>query len=284
MTDEFLDVAMGHVTIGDVSVHYKEQDAGGRHYLNRTHFEERISPLYRLLVKSLMPKVCVDVGANYGVTGLFMARSFPQARIRMVEPVPWLEPFIRYNFLQNGEAFDQLHSAIVSTPQEGTVPFGVNTKATQDSRVIAQLGFDQVDVHVISLDELCADIQPHEGVFIKIDTQGWEESVFASGRDFLSSHKRWFIKTEFAPSWLRSQGTDPVSLLGRLASEYFVFEHPGRIAWTTRDLAQMLGRAVLPGQAKDFVEYVQSMAMNGRGWTDLFVLPKAAFEPGGYVE
>lgn len=284
MTDDFPDVAMGHVTIGDISVHFKQQDAGGRHYLNRTHFEERISPLYRLLAKTLMPKLCVDVGANYGVTGLIMKRSFPQASIRMVEPVPWLEPFIRYNFLQNGETFDQLHSAIVSRPQTGTVPFGVNTNSTQDSRVVAQPGFDPVEVPVISLDALCADLQPHEGAFIKIDTQGWEESVFASGEEFLSSHERWFIKTEFAPDWLRSQGTDAVALLRRLASDYCVFEHPGRIAWTTRDLPQMLGRAVLPGQAKEFVDYVISMAMNGRGWTDLFVLPKAAFNPGGYVE
>ena len=274
---------LGHVRIVDIDVAFDKADAGGAHYLNRSHFEERISPFYPLLRQALNPALCIDVGANYGVTGLFMARAFPRARLRMVEPVPWLEGYIRYNFARNRAEFDQLHSAIVSRSQTGPAAFGVNTRASQDSRVVAQPGFETVQVPVVTLDELCADAEPHDGVYIKIDTQGWEEAVFASGATFLDRHERWFIKTEFAPDWMQSQGTDPVAFLQELSRRYVVFEHPGRIAWTTVDLARMLGRCILPGQAAEFVAYVSSMAMKGRGWTDLFVLPSAALAPAGYA-
>lgn len=283
MPQEVHEAQLGRVRIIDIDIAYDKTDAGGTHYLNRSHCEERISPFYRILATTLCPDVCVDVGANYGVTGLIMARAFPQARLRLVEPVPSLEGYIRYNFDRNGATFDQLHSAMVSRRQDGPSEFGVNTRASQDSRVRPQPGFETVMVPVISLDELCDDIPPSTAAYIKIDTQGWEEAVFASGAGFLGRHARWFVKTEFAPDWMRSQGSDPVAVLRELTRRYVVFEHPGRIAWTTADMRTMLGRPVLPEHAPDFVSYVTAMAQRDRGWTDLFVLPRAAFEAGGYA-
>lgn len=268
-----------HVQIGDLVVHFKASDTGGTHYYGRSHFEEYRSALYPCLQAELAPAVCLDVGANYGYTGLLMHRAFPQARLILVEPIPWLEPFVRHNFAVNGARLDAFHSAIVSVvPEGGRSSFGVNTKATQDSRVVAKPGWDVVETDVVAIDDLLADVPPDQGVYIKIDTQGWEKSVFASGAAFLARHPRWFIKTEFAPAWLESQGTEPAALLGDLLNRYAVFEHLGRTRWRAETLAEIMGRPLEPGCEAEFVHYVRNLGRNDTGWVDLFVVPKS-FQP-----
>lgn len=266
---------MASVQIGDITLSYRANDGGGKHYLNRGHAEEYLSPFYPLLRDELSPDVCIDVGANYGYTGLLMRRAFPEAHLTLVEPIPWLENYIRHNFARNGTTFDVLHAAIVSTTETGKVTkFGVNERGTQDSRVIAQPGSTIVERPVVTLDELTCGVGPHQSVYIKIDTQGWEERVFASGQKFLDDHAKWFIKTEFAPMWLESQGTDPVNLLRYLLSRYAVFESAARVRWNANTLSDVIGAPLILGCEKDFVAYVRKLALQDRGWVDLFVLPR----------
>ena len=151
--------------------------------------------------------------------------------------------------------------------------FGVNTNASQDSRVIPQAGFEVVETEVVTLDQLTDGLRPDQGVYIKIDTQGWEENVFAGGARFLADHDRWFIKSEFAPMWLESQGSDPVSLLKRLVAEYDVYESSGRARWNCHDLAELIGSKLQPGCEADFVSYVRRLANRGLGWVDIYILP-----------
>lgn len=267
----------GHVKIGDIALSYRQADGGGTHYRGRVHFEEYLSPLYPLLGKALAPRSCIDIGANYGYTALLMARNFPECHLTLVEPIPWLADYIRHNFAANGQAFDVLHSAIVSTSTpDGRSTFGMRPKATQDSRVILQPGMVEIQTGIVTLDELTANIADDEGVYIKIDTQGWEERVFASGAAFLARHDRWFIKTEFAPAWLESQGSDPVAILADLVSRYDVYESAGRLHWNTGSLSQALGHPLLRGTEADFVRYVRNLGLNDTGWVDLYVLPQTA--------
>jgi FkbM family methyltransferase len=267
---------LDHVEIGGISLAYRKHDIGGSHYLGRGHHEEYHSAFYGLLGEAIHPAHCIDVGANYGYTGLLMRRAFPDCKLTLVEPIPWLEAFIRHNFHRNAMAFDQLHSAIVSvaTPQ-GVSSFGVNTRSSQDSRVIAQPGWTVVETGVVTLDGLTADVTADQGVYIKIDTQGWEERVFESGRGLLQSHDRWFIKTEFAPMWLESQGTDPVALLRSLVERYDVHESPGRQRWNCRSLAEAVGTRLAAGEEAEFVSYVRNLAGRDLGWVDLYVMPPA---------
>ena len=268
--------AMAEVRIGDIKLSYRDADGGGRHYLQRGPSEEYYSAFYPLLRQALAPGLCVDIGANYGFTGLLMRRAFPDSSLTLVEPVPWLEGYIRHNFYQNGLQFDHLHSAICSTATAGDVSeFGVNERGTQDSRVIPQPGMQRVKTRVVTLDQLTADTGSETSVYVKIDTQGWEQRVFAGGENFLDNHDRWLIKTEFAPDWLTSQGTNPVVLLRWLLDRFEVYESTGRQRWNCASLAEMLGTPLLPSQAADFVPYVSKLALQGKGWVDLYVLPPA---------
>jgi FkbM family methyltransferase len=262
------------IKIGAINLTVRSKDGGGTHYLQRGHTEEYHSPFYAILRKHLDPSYCIDIGANYGFTGLLMRRYFPSAHLTLVEPVPWLEKFILHNFEENHALFDRLHSAICSDSDgEPRSAFGVKEASSQDSRVIAQPGMRQIETNVVSVSALARDIPPDSAVYLKIDTQGWEEHVFAGAEDFLQRHNRWFIKTEFAPAWLESQGSDPVALLRRLVSNYRVFEAPGRQRWNCSDLDELVGSMLEPGSESSFVHYVRNLARDDKGWVDLYVRP-----------
>ena len=260
------------VQIGDIALTYRKRDSGGTHYLGRGHTEEYHSPLYPALKAAIDPAVCVDVGANYGYTGLLMRRAFPECHLTLVEPIPWLADFVAHNFAQNKVRYQWFHSAIVSA-SEGRSAFGVNQSGSQDSRVVGQKGTSKIETRMVTLSKLVQHVKPDQGVYIKIDTQGWEEHVFAGGAAFLDSHNCWFIKTEFAPMWMESQGSDPVGLLRDLLDRYSVYENIGRHAWNSRHLGDVLGRPLVPGCEEAFVHYVRNLALNDRGWVDLYVVP-----------
>jgi FkbM family methyltransferase len=268
---------MSKVLIGDIALSYRQKDGGGRHYLGRGHSEEYLSRFYPVLREALAPEACIDIGANYGYTGLLMRRYFPQAHLTMVEPIPWLEGYVRYNFDQNLKEFDVFHSAICSVDTQGTrSSFGVWDVGTQDSRVIGQTGTRTIETDVVTLDGLATDLGAEQGVYIKIDTQGWEERVFASGAKFLDTHSKWFIKTEFAPQWLESQGTDAVALLRYLLERYAVHESVGRVGWSAQSLSDVIGPPVQRGNEHDFVNYIRNLALSDKGWIDLYILPPVA--------
>ncbi|MCA8888685.1 MAG: FkbM family methyltransferase [Parvularculaceae bacterium] len=267
------DAEIGAVMIGDIVLRFRNSDAGGTHYQGRGHRDEYKSPFYPALRRALSPEHCIDIGANYGFTGLLMRKAFPDCRLTLVEPVPALENFIRVNFERNGARFDKLLSAIVSS-EHGRSSFGVNTKSSQDSRVVAKPGWEIIETDVVTLDQLAQNARPDEGVYIKIDTQGWEEHVFAGGGKFLAGHDKWLIKTEFAPMWLESQGSKPESFLRYLMGRYSVHESLPRYRWGASTLHDIIGEPLRPGREEDFVNYVRKLMKNDRGWLDLFILPQ----------
>jgi FkbM family methyltransferase len=262
------------IDIGDIILTVRANDGGGKHYLQRGHSEEYHSTFYKILRSAVDPSYCIDIGANYGYTGLLMRKRFPSAHLTLVEPVPWLKDFIEHNFSNNNAHFDTLHSAICSDVDiGGKASFGVRETGSQDSRVILQPGMKEVVTNVVSLSSLACDIPDDAGVYIKIDTQGWEEHVFRGGFSFLDRHDRWFIKTEFAPSWLESQGSDPCGLLQLLIDHFEVFESPGRSRWNSIGLSELIGTPLHKGCEQEFVRYVRQLARDDKGWIDLYVTP-----------
>ncbi len=63
----------------------------------------------------------------------------------------------------------------------------------------------------VLLDDLFRDREISGKTFLKIDTQGHEKHVLAGFESTMRNRRDWLIKMEFAPKWLRSQGTEPAS-------------------------------------------------------------------------
>lgn len=270
-----LEQNLGSTQIGDFKFSFRNNDTGGVHYKQKLHIEEYFNPLYNLIRQKISPKICIDVGANYGLTGLIMRKQFPDSKLILIEPIPWLQNFINYNFAINHSSYDELHSKICSSKtSKFDVIFGVNDKCSQDSRVIPQIGSREIKTEAITLSDLLRGVGANEGVFIKIDTQGWEENVFKGGKSFLDQHSNWFIKTEFAPNWMLSQGSNPVGFLKWVISKFNVYESLGRVQWNSCSLREALGEPLKTGCEEEFTEYITNLANHNRGWVDLYVRPK----------
>lgn len=115
-----------------------------------------------------------------------------------------------------------------------------------------------------------------ERLFIKIDTQGFEENVLKGLDPYLSRRGDWAIKMEFAPQWLESQGSDPAALLRDLVGRYEVAEFPERIVYGTPTFDALFAHPLRPEQTGPFLAYVRNLNSLDRGWVDLLVRPRPA--------
>lgn len=122
--------------------------------------------------------------------------------------------------------FKVLHAAATENSIEH-MRFSLNPKSTLDNRINMR-GWDKVSVPGITFAELLDDGMVEFQLYFKIDTQGFERSVFNGAQKLLDSSSQWIIKTEFAPHWLESQGSDPVEFLYELLTKYSVYESPQR--------------------------------------------------------
>ena len=106
--------------------------------------------------------------------------------------------------------------------------------------------------------------------------QGFELHVLRGLEPWLLSRADWLLKMEFAPDWLRSQGTDPRSVLDHLQSRYDFIEFPERIPYGTPSTASLFAYPLQVCDHRAFIEYVVSLNKAGTGWVDLLVRPRAA--------
>ncbi len=264
--DETLDIVDLRLTIDP-------EDVGGRAYRNRPAVEERNSLLYPAIASHLRPSLIVDIGANYGFTALVLARWFPSARLLLVEPDPKLQPYLRRNLSQNRVRNYELHQALCGDRSELSASFGINPRSSQDNRVRGLEGWSTVTVRSTTLSDLLAQHGEAE-TLIKIDTQGAETQVFRGAESYLLGSDRWLIKSEFAPDWLQSQGNSPVELLDELVARYSVIEAPARARFGRTDLQSLFAQPLRPAEVQAFVQHVQSLDRQGRGWVDLLVAPR----------
>ena len=76
-------------------------DAGGRMYEGKRSYEELSDPLSVEISKEFNPSLVIDVGANYGFTGLIFATKFPNSKVLLIEASNKLCAYLKDNFEQN---------------------------------------------------------------------------------------------------------------------------------------------------------------------------------------
>ena len=95
----------------------------------------------------------------------------------------------------------------------------------------------------------------------------------------LERRSDWLIKMEFAPHWLRSQGTDPLELLRYLVGGYQIAEYPERIVYKTSGLASLFDQPLAATELEAFLQHVISLDRDGLGWVDLIARPQRRRSP-----
>lgn len=262
------------IKVKDLSLTVDFSDVGGRAYGSRSSHEEYVSPIYDEIASYLSPELVIDVGANYGFTGLIFAKRFPNAKIVLVEASPHLCTFIERNFEANKIENCKIVQARCGKSDDTTGQFSLNPSNSLDNRVIGSDGWKSIQVPMKSLGRIIDDTYTSGNIFIKIDTQGFEERVFSGAEAFLSTHNNWLIKTEFAPYWLKSQETDPLEFLRLLITNFTVIEAPARSRFKRDNLSKLFSEPLTINESEEFLSYVISLDGDGFGWCDLLIQPK----------
>ncbi len=222
------------------------------------------------------PHLFLDIGANYGFSSLLHFVLNPSCRFVAVEPNPSLVPFIQVNLQRAGCHHFTVLNAIASSTNSDAATFAINPGYSQDSRVVGPPGWRQVTVPAVTIDQLTADVPQDTFVYVKVDTQGYEQFVLAGAHGFLTRSSSWILKIEFAPTWQQSQGTDPLLFLKGLVEAYYVCEIPARATFKTGTLAYILRGSLALADCESFTAYIQGLAKGGGGYCDLLVLPKTS--------
>jgi FkbM family methyltransferase len=281
-TQEMIDQASQNthwVDFGAFKLLVNLADGSGQRYKENPRRDELTDPLMIDLIAQLRPQLYLDLGANFGFTALLHHHLNPTAAIVAVEMSPLLVPFLRKNFETVGIGRGTVVNAACGA-KPGAVKTRLNTFGSADNRVVPAtaekfLASDVIEIPVVSVDQLLADAPSEVPVFIKIDTQGYEEHVFNGASQSLARLKHWAIKSEFGPDWLRTQGTDAKAFLRRLVESYDVAEMPTRPRFR-ETIDSVMAQTLSVDQVDAFVDWLASLAPNGRGWTDLLILPKRA--------
>ncbi|MEN8135604.1 MAG: FkbM family methyltransferase [Thermodesulfobacteriota bacterium] len=250
-------------------------DFGATAYESKGSYEELANPIYKEIKKISNPLLVIDIGSNYGFTGLVFAQNFPDAKFLLVEADARLCQFIKQNFKQNGFSNFKVINAICGEKDGVNNDFSLNPTSSQDNRVVGESNkWVKKSVTSVSLSNLIGSNLIESSIFIKIDTQGYEEHVFKGGHNFLTKNNNWIIKTEFAPYWLNSQGTNPVNLLNYITSTFHVVELPARSSFLSNSISDILKYKLLPSNSENFINYITSLNKENRGWCDLLIIPK----------
>lgn len=168
--------------------------------------------VYRL-PSPMLPGVVIDLGANIGLTSLWLARRHAPARIIAVEPSPQNARLVRLNLSRNGIPATVVVAA--AGPRDGTARFSASADSNQ-----GHLGDEGQEVPVISMPTLLREHASGQPVaLMKMDIEGGEQELLTSDTEWLSRIPA--MMAEFHPDRIDYPG-----LIGRLESAGFAYHRP----------------------------------------------------------
>jgi FkbM family methyltransferase len=124
-------------------------------------------------------RTIVDCGANVGITSLYFASRYPQAKIFSIEPHPDNFELLVQNTSTEPRIIP-INAAVVGQPKS-SIRFSTNEPAWGNKITQDETG---IDVQAVSISHLCKDYDLEGIDLLKIDIEGGEQEVFANA-DFL---------------------------------------------------------------------------------------------------
>ena len=124
------------------------------------------------------PKLILDIGANHGRWTRKWKKNFKEARVIMVEPQEWLQSSFK-DLL--GDDVTYIHAGAGS--ENGTMKFTVNADRDDSSTFVlseeeaAEKGFRQLEVEVLTVNEIIKRTGGQIPEVVKIDAEGLDMQV-----------------------------------------------------------------------------------------------------------
>jgi FkbM family methyltransferase len=170
---------------GDVKICYR-LNRGDLHSIREIWFEEA----YRLPFEH-PSGVLLDLGANIGMTSLWLSKRYPFTQVIAVEPDPNNATLVCQNLELNGINAQVLEAAV--GPKEGTARFKFSELSN-----LGRLSDDGTSVPMIRVDTIIKRFEITKFGLIKIDIEGGEQALFDGPTEWLTCTEAIII--EFHPS------------------------------------------------------------------------------------
>jgi FkbM family methyltransferase len=158
---------------GDITIRYR-LNKGDLHSIREIWLEEA----YRLPFEE-PSGVLLDLGANIGMTCLWLAKSYSFTQIIAVEPDPNNAALARQNLELNGIAGQVIDAAI--GPEEGMARFEFSELSN-----LGRLSEKGSLIPMISVSAIIKKFEVKEFGLIKIDIEGGEQELFDGPTEWLS--------------------------------------------------------------------------------------------------
>jgi FkbM family methyltransferase len=245
-------------------------DPADHYYAELAHFAGTLAPLANHLAHTLPPQpLCLDVGANIGLTAILMALTRPEGHVIAFEASPKNALFLKRNLALNAIANCTVLETAVGA-HEGHVAFR-ETPFAAGSHVVrghaeAMPHDATITVPMTTLDRALAPYRPRAVDFIKLDVEGFEPPVLAGAAETLA-HSRCPLFMEFN-AWclLVYQNFNPLAFAAALVEHF--------------DIAHLdAGGAAIPIEAPTVAQFMQANLIEHRCVDDILVRLK----PGARV-
>ena len=158
--------------------------------------------IFEQIQQKYCPKIVLDIGANIGFSTLVFSKFFPDAHIIAVEPNPKLISIIEENIQNNNIENVSILQKVIGENPEGLISFQINNIMSVDSRVQGlKNDYETLTIQETSIDKIIFDLgcNKDDAIFIKIDTQGFEERVINGAKKTLMDFSNYCVMMEFAP-------------------------------------------------------------------------------------
>jgi FkbM family methyltransferase len=138
----------------------------------------RVTEAYRDILERGRRPLILDLGANNGASARWFVREYPRADVVAVEPDAENARICRLNTA--GHPVQVVAAAIGGTP--GRVALDTADKASISYTTTRS---EDGGVPIVTVDQILADRPDHDLFIVKIDIEGFEDDLFASGTEWV---------------------------------------------------------------------------------------------------
>lgn len=148
----------------------------------------------------------LDVGANLGVTALYLAHLFPENPLVCFEPAPTTFATLAGNVARNRRL--NIHcEQLAVCDSVGEVCFDAQSRSRANARISSNSA-EGIRVAATTLDDYCAAHDISKIALLKIDTEGHEHAVLNGSRELLKDYSIGVVYYEFCPELERQAGVE----------------------------------------------------------------------------
>ena len=222
-------------TISDHAIFW--QNIVRRHY-EVAHFPhaQRLMATYAAILKAGRRPVILDCGGNIGLSAIWFAVKFPEARVLVVEPEPRNFELLVRNVAPYRNTVEPLQGGIwpragrlaITNPKSGASAFQVQAETDPGSD----------SVRAFTIDDLLRMAESTEAFIVKLDIEGSQRTLFEENTDWVGRCHLIILELD---DWLFPWAGTSRSFfrcISRLPFEYLI---AGEHIFCFRDFSESIG-------------------------------------------